>query len=366
MSSAMLEVGVVPGLPQPGTARRILIVDDEANIRTVLRRALAGGAYEIAEAASGEEALRLFASHGADVVLSDLMMPGMDGTELLRAIKGIDDTAGFIILTGAGTLENAISAIRLQADDYLLKPFNLEEVMVSVERALRHSDLLRENRYYQRQLELRVAEQAEQIERMFVDALLSLANAIEARDGYTGGHVERVTRYAVATGVEMGLAGDEIRTLWVGSLLHDVGKIGVPDQILKKPGKLTPDEYEIMKQHPQIGAAIMERSAFLRPALPIVLHHQERFDGGGYPFGLRGEEISLGGRILAVADTFDAIVSTRPYRGRRTVDAAITELRRCAGSQFDPSVVDAFVTARDKGFPQDPSVPTLPERDYPS
>jgi putative two-component system response regulator len=344
--------------------RRILIVDDETNIRTVLRRALAGGDYELVEAASGDEALRRFASDGADLILSDLMMPGMDGTELLRSVKRIDETVGFIILTGAGTLENAIAALRLQADDYLLKPFNLEEVVLAVERSLRHGEVLRENRYYQQQLELRVAEQAEEIERMFVDALLSLANAIEARDGYTGGHVERVTRYAVATGIELGLIGDDARTLWVGALLHDVGKIGVPDQILKKAGKLTPDEYEIMKQHPQIGAAIMERSAFLRPALPTVLHHQERFDGGGYPFGLRGEEISLGGRILAVADTFDAIVSTRPYRGRRTVDAAIAELRRCSGSQFDPRVVEAFVTARSKGFPQDPAVPTLPERDY--
>lgn len=363
MSTVMdpVTAGSQQGASAPA-APRVLIVDDEPNIRVVLRRALGGSGYDLREAESGEEALEIFAREGADLILSDLMMPGMDGTELLRSVKLIDDTVGFIILTGAGTLENAVAALRLQADDYLLKPFNLDEVMVAVERSLGHRSLVRENRFYQHHLERQVVEQAEQIERMFVDALLCLANAIEARDGYTGGHVERVTRYAVATGREMGLDGEALRNLWVGALLHDVGKIGVPDHILKKPGKLTPEEYEIMKQHPEIGATIMERSSFLRPALSTVLHHQERYDGAGYPFGLKGDAISLGGRILAVADTFDAIVSSRPYRGRQSADVAVEEIRRCAGTQFDPAVVEGFVAALQKGFLQDPSVPTLPER----
>lgn len=341
---------------------RLLIVDDEPNIRMVLLRALGDQAYDLAEAPSGETALRIFEQEGADVILSDMQMPGFGGLELLRRAKTLDDTVGFIILTGAGTMQNTIDALRLQADDYLLKPFNLEEVRLSVERALKHRALLRENRFYQHHLERRVAEQAQQIENLFVDALLSLANAIETRDGYTGGHVDRVTRYAVATGKEMGLAGDSLRHLWVGALLHDVGKIGVPDHILKKPGRLTDDEYEVMKRHPVTGAAILERSSFLRPALPGVLHHQEKWDGTGYPYGLKGEEISLEGRILAVADTFDAIVSSRPYRGGRPPQAAVEELHRCAGTQFDPSVVEAFVRALERGFPADAAVPTLPER----
>lgn len=347
----------------PGAERaRVLVVDDEPNIRCVLLRALRGGDYELAEAASAEEAMEIFQGRGADLILSDLQMPGIGGLELLRRAKQLDDALGFIILTGAGTMENTIDALRLQADDYLLKPFNLEEVLLSVQRALSHRRLVLENRFYQEHLETRVAEQAQQIEKLFVDALLSLANAIETRDGYTGGHVERVTRYAVATGKEMGLGSEELRYLWVASLLHDVGKIGVPDHILKKAGPLTPEEYEVMKRHPQIGAQIVERSSFLRPALPGVLHHQERWDGSGYPAGLKAKEISLQGRILSVADTFDAIVSTRPYRGRRTAQAAVDELRRCAGTQFDPEVVEAFLRAMAKKFPQDAGTPVLRRR----
>lgn len=346
----------------PKPRARVLIVDDEPNIRMVLLRALADPAYELAEAASAEAALEIFVRDGADVILSDLQMPWMSGLDLLRQAKEIDDTVGFIMLTGAGTMQDTIEALRLSADEYLLKPFNLDEVSLSVEKALRHRRLVVENRYYQSHLEARVAEQAEQLETMFVGALLSLANAIEARDGYTGGHVERVTRYAVATGTELDLSAEELRNLWVGALLHDAGKIGVPDEILKKPGKLTAEEYEEMKRHPEIGAAIMERSSFLRPALRGVLHHQEKWDGTGYPTGLRGEAISLEGRILSVADTFDAIISARPYRGMRSPEEAVAELRRCAGTQFDPAVVAAFIRAMGKGFPLDPSVPTLPSR----
>jgi response regulator RpfG family c-di-GMP phosphodiesterase len=347
---------------RPTERPRLLLVDDEPNIRAVLWRTLAGGGYDLLQAGSGEEALELFRRVGADVVLSDLMMPGMSGIDLLREVKAVDDTVAFIILTGAGSMENTIAALRLQADDYLLKPFNLDAVLFSVNRALEHRRLVRENRSYQHTLEERVAEQAQEIEKLFVDALFSLAGAIEARDGYTGGHVERVTRYAVATGKEMGLDAEALRHLWVAALLHDVGKIAIPVEILRKPGRLTAEEYEVMKRHPLTGAAIVERSAFLRPALPGILHHQEQWDGGGYPSGLRGEEISLQGRILAVADTFDAIITTRPYRRARTALEALAELRGCAGTQFDPSVVEAFLRAYERGFPVDDSVPAMHDR----
>jgi putative two-component system response regulator len=345
-----------------GDTTRVLVVDDEPNIRGVLVRALARTNYQIVEAPSGEAALEVFSRDGVDVVLSDLQMPGMSGLDLLREVKSLDDTVGFVVLTGAGTVQDTIQALRLQADEYLLKPFNLEEVALAVDRALRHRRLVLENRYYQRHLEELVTEQAGQLEDMFIDALLSLANAIEARDGYTRGHVERVTRYAVAIGTELGLSPEQLRNLWVGALLHDVGKIGIPDTILQKPGALTAEEYEVIKRHPGIGAAIMERSAFLRPALPGVLHHQERWDGTGYPLGLAGEDIALAGRILSVADTFDAIVTTRPYRRKRSAREAVDELCRHAGTQFDPAVVEALIRAMEKGFPQHPSVPSLPTR----
>ena len=346
--------------PQDGRRVRVLIVDDEPNIRTVLRIALKPEGYELAEAGDGAEALERFADWPPDVVVSDLLMPRVNGTALLREARARDDTVGFILLTGVGTVADAVEALRLGADDYLLKPFNVDEVALSIRRALRHRALVRENRYYQHVLEERVAELALQVEQLTVDALLTIANAVEARDGYTGGHVERVTRYAVAAGRKLGVEGERLRGMWVAGLLHDIGKIGVPDTILKKPDGLTPDEFEVMKRHPRIGAAILERSPFLRPAVEGVLHHHERWDGRGYPDGLRGEEIPLEGRILAVADAYDAIVTTRAYRDRRDPEAAVEELRRCAGTQFDPAVVEAFVAAMEEGFLQDPSLPAFP------
>lgn len=340
---------------------RVLVADDDPAIRKALRLILA--AYDVREAGDGTEALRAFQEHGAELVLSDLQMPGMNGLELLRRVKAADDTAAFIILTGAGTVENAVQALRLDADDYLVKPFNVDEVTLACRRALEHRRLLLENRGYQHHLEERVAEQARQIEGLWIDALRSLATAIETRDDYTGGHVERVARYAAATGRELGMEGDELRALWIGALLHDVGKIGVSDAILTKPSPLTDDEYAQMKRHPEIGARVMESSSFLRPGLPAVLHHQEKWDGTGYPFGLRGEEIALHGRIVAVVDCYDAIISARPYRAPRSREAALAELRRCAGTHFDPAVVEAFIRAAERGFPHDPDAPRLPERE---
>ena len=348
-------------MTEAGGPVRVLVADDEAGVRGVLRVLLSSPRFTITEAGDGVAALRHFEREGADLVLSDLQMPGIGGLELLRRVKALDDTAAFIVLTGAGTLADAVEALRLQADDYLVKPFNVDEVLLAAERALSYRRLMRENRAHQRHLEERVAEQARQIESLLVDAIRSLAAAIEMRDDETGGHVERVARYAAATGRELGLSGAELHALWVGALLHDVGKIGVPDHILRKPGSLTADEYAEMKRHPEVGAAVMERSSFLRPGLPAVLHHQERWDGSGYPFGLRGEEISLQGRIVAVVDAYDAIVSTRPYRTGCTCEEAMEEIRQCAGTHFDPGVVEAFVRAAEKGFPPDPDTPALPD-----
>jgi putative two-component system response regulator len=341
---------------------RVLVADDDPAIRSVLRTIYSRAGYDLREAADGVEALRRVEEDAPDLVLSDLQMPAMNGLELLRRVKARDDTTAFIILTGAGTVDNAVQALRQKADDYLVKPFHVDEVLLASERALGHCRLVRENRGYQQTLEARVAEQARQIESLHVDAIRALAAAIETRDDYTGGHVERVARYAAATGRELGLAGDELRALWLGALLHDVGKIGVSDGILRKPGSLTDEEYAEMKRHPEIGAGVMERSSFLRPGLPAVLHHQEHWDGTGYPYGLRGEAISLQGRIVAVVDCYDAIVSSRPYRHAATCAQALDEIRACAGTHFDPSVVKAFLRAAENGFPPDPDTPVLPER----
>jgi cyclic di-GMP phosphodiesterase len=343
-----------------GAVPRVLVADDDPAIRKALRIILSS--YDVREAGDGVEAMRVFEDGGADLVLSDLQMPAMTGLELLKRVKQADDTAAFIILTGAGTVENAVQALRLQADDYLVKPFNVDEVLLACERALEHRRLVIENRENKTYLETRVAEQARQIEGLLVEALCSLATAIDTRDDYTGGHVARVARYAAATGRELGLTGEELRALWIGALLHDVGKIGVSDTILRKPGKLTEEEYAEMQRHPAIGARVMDSSSFLRPGLPAVLHHQEWWDGSGYPNRLRGEEISLHGRIVAVVDCYDAIVTARPYRGAASDEVAFAELRACAGTQFDPHVVEAFIRAAHHGFPEDPDTPVLPNQ----
>jgi putative two-component system response regulator len=344
-------IATQPSAPH-GPYSRVLIVDDEESLRKVLRLGLAADGYDVREAADGEAALDMLGSWAPDVIVSDLLMPGVDGIELLRRAKAADDTLGFIVLTGVGTTAEAVQALRLNADDYLLKPYDVAELSISVARALERRALVRQNRFYQQCLELRVAQLGQQLERITADALISLAGAVEARDGYTGAHLERVTRYAQAVGGALELSRDQLRTLWIGALLHDIGKISIPDRILNKPSALSLDELAVMRQHPRLGAAILEQSAFLATAVPAVLHHHERWDGGGYPAGLSEGEIPIEARVLAVADAYDAIVSDRAYRARRSEETAMEELWRCRGTQFDPAVVDAFTSARGDGFPE--------------
>lgn len=342
--------GIAP--PEQRPFSRILIVDDEESIRTVLRLSLRRDGFDVREAQNGREALELIPTWAPDVVLSDLLMPEMDGIELLRQAKAADDTIGFVVLTGVGTTAEAIQALRLDADDYLLKPFNVDELGIAVRRAVERRALVRQNRFYQQCLEMRVAQLGQQLERLAAEALISLAGAVEARDGYTGAHLERVTRYSQAVGAELQLDRDKLRTLWIGSLLHDIGKISIPDRILNKPSALSNEELCVMREHPKLGAAILEQSSFLSSAVPAVLHHHERWDGDGYPFGLRKNEIPIEARVLAVTDAYDAIVTDRAYRARRSEELALDELRRCSGTQFDPAVVEAFVSARERGFPE--------------
>ncbi|HEX6746434.1 MAG TPA: HD domain-containing phosphohydrolase [Longimicrobium sp.] len=341
--------------PHPQDRRpysRILIVDDEDSLRKVLRLGLSQDGYDVREAENGQVALDLMTRWAPDVIVSDLLMPEVDGIELLRQAKEADDTIGFIVLTGVGTTRQAVQALRLSADDYLLKPYDVDELSISVGRALERRALVKQNRFYQQCLEMRVSQLGQQLEKLTAEALISLAGAVEARDGYTGAHLERVTRYAQAVGMALELDRDRLRTLWIGALLHDIGKISVPDSVLNKPSALSPHELTVMREHPKLGAAILEQSSFLSTAVPAVLHHHERWDGDGYPYGLRRGEIPIEARVLAVADTYDAIITDRAYRPRRPEEAAIAELQRCSGSQFDPEVVDAFVEARHHGFPE--------------
>jgi len=332
-------------------ATSVLIVDDEPAVTAAVAKILNRDGHACEEAHSAKEALQRLEEHGFDVVITDVKMPEMSGIDLLKVVKQRSPEIQVIVITGNPSVDFAVEAIRSQVDDYLVKPFEMAQLSHAVGRALEHRALILENRQYRSQLETRVRGQERKIERLFLDGLSALAGAIEARDRYTGGHLDRVTRYSLATGDELGLDDQRMWNVWLGSLFHDVGKLAIPDAILNKPGPLTLAEYEQMKRHPELGVQIVERISFLIPAARSILHHQERWDGSGYPAGLRGDEICIEGRILAVADAFDAMITDRPYRAARTEEEAVEELIRCAGSQFDPAVVGAFLRAREKGFP---------------
>jgi putative two-component system response regulator len=346
----------------PTGPARVLIVDDEESVRSLLYDLLCDS-YECTVAASGEEALELIERGTYHVVLSDIMMPGMSGTELLQqALERRPDLIVIMVSANHDT-RRAIGALRQGAYDYIVKPFELEEVELGVARSLEHLRLVLENREYQTNLENLVAERTEELRqanigledkseklaemvdelsRTYRSTLGALATALDARDSETRGHSERVVAYSLRLGIQLGLPTDELVALERGALLHDVGKIGVRDAILLKPSGLTPEEWGEMRLHTEHGRAILAQVPFLESAIPVVAQHHERWDGGGYPAGLRGQEIDIKARIFAVADCVDAVTSDRPYRRANTYEAASGELHRYVGEQFDPAVVAAF------------------------
>lgn len=337
---------VAGGLAEPAS---VLVVDDEATMREVLSRNLAASGHQTRAAASVSEALALLDREPVDLVLSDIMMPGASGFDLLKQLKKRWPDTAVVMVTALADVQAAIDALKEGAADYLLKPFTLEQVDLSVSRALQQRRLVLENRAYQAELERRVAEKTRALSRALAeiestyDATLEvLGAALDYRDSETEGHCERVTRYTVALAEAMGCSPAEVKQIERGAYLHDLGKIGVPDAILLKPDKLTKEEWIIMQSHAEKGYLMLKDIPFLKVAAEIVYSHQERYDGSGYPRGLKGEEIPLGARIFAIADTLDAMTSDRPYRRALPFEAAVAEIVRCSGTQFDPKVVDAF------------------------
>ncbi len=330
---------------------RILIVDDEEAIREVVSTLLTAQGYQCQTAGNGEEAINKMREGGFDLVLSDLVMPGVDGLKLIELVRGYDPEVPVIMVTAMHDISTAIEAMRRGAYDYILKPFEKEQLFLSVRRALEHRRLIYENRLYQQELERRVEERTlqlsqalEELEQSYDYTLEALASALDLKDAETEGHCQRVTAMTIVIARAMGVAEAELRQIARGAFLHDIGKMGIPDSILRKPGPLTPEETTIMRTHCDIGYQVLERIPFLREASEIVLAHQEKYDGSGYPRGLRGDQIPIGARIFAVADTLDAMISDRPYRKALPMDKAKDEIRRHAGSQFDPKVVEVFDT----------------------
>jgi len=330
--------------------REVLIVDDDRQVREVLHQIFLSAGYTCTLAADGREGLALFGKLRPPLTVTDLKMPVMTGIELLKGVRHADGDAAVIVLTGAADVKTAIDSLKLGAHDFIMKPVNVDELLIAAERALERRQLIIERREYQAMLETRVEQATRDLASAFRElqdtyraTLEALGSALDTRDVGTESHSRRVHGYALATAREHGVSENDIRDLAHGVLLHDIGKIGIPDGILLKPGPLTPDEWKIMRTHPEIGKRIIERIPFLLGAVPVVYCHHEKWDGSGYPRGLKGEEIPLGARIFAVVDAFDAMTFDRPYSRAIDFDAATAEIKRCAGAHFDPAIVDSFL-----------------------
>lgn len=362
-------------------AERILVVDDEEAIREVVSSMLGSTGYKCQQAGSGKEALAILDSGGQfELILSDLMMAELDGIGLLERTKEKYPDLPVVMVTAVHDISVALKAIRDGAYDYLLKPFEREQLLATVRRALENRRLKLENRAYQTRLESLVEErtrkldQANQdlrganealrlvnedlqrlnadLERSYDITLEALGDALDMKDAETEGHSKRVTAFTIAIARQMGIAAEstQMRTIARGAFLHDIGKMAIPDNILRKPAKLTPQEIEVMREHCFHGYQMLKKIPYLQEPAEIVYAHQERYDGTGYPRNLKGKDIPLGARIFAIADTLDAMTSDRPYRRAQSFEAARKEIQDWSGRQFDPEVVKVFLNMSTKIF----------------
>ncbi|MDI6735270.1 MAG: response regulator [bacterium] len=336
----------------------ILLVDDNQDICTILSMGLKNEGYRIITAQTGTDALSRIKEGLFNVVLLDIKLPDMNGLEILKAIKQDDPSIIVIIITGHGSIEVAIEALRYDAYDYLAKPLDMEKVKVTIKRGIQHQRLEAKNKELIHNLTKKNIDLNQKIEEvlmlnkslqaLYLGTMAALVSTIEAKDCYTRGHSDRVTDFAVSIAKELSLLEHEQELIRYACQLHDIGKIGIRDYILNKIEELTQEEWDEIKLHPTRGAEILKPLGFLEPGIPFIEHHHERYDGNGYPQGLTMEDIPLGARIIAVADSFDAMISDRAYRKAKSVDEAILELKQNAGKQFDPIVVEAFLKVREK------------------
>ncbi len=327
----------------------ILVVDDEVASGQVLSVRLKLAGFRSSFVSSGEQALGILAGSHVDAVLSDLKMPGFSGLELLTRIRRDYPSLAFLLLVGRNDAHIGAQAIKDGADDYLLKPVEAKDVLRNLRRALDRKRVEQEALELQKRLEQLVFERTAQLtsalqnaEESYENTLLALGAALDLRDGRTD-HSRRVCEYSLEIARRMGCSEVQLKSLSQSALLHDIGTLAIPDSILSKRGKLTPEERNTMRGHVQIGYDLVSRIPFLRDAADLVLSHHERYDGTGYPRGLQGEQIPLSARIFAVADAFDAMTSPRPYQATRRVSQAIEEIALKTGRQFDPQVVQTFL-----------------------
>jgi putative nucleotidyltransferase with HDIG domain len=330
---------------------QILVVDDEEAIREVVSTMLESKGYRCTAVSNGRAAQEQVKRSTPDLVLSDMIMPEMDGIKLLDWLREYDPEVPVIMVTAIHDISTALEAIRRGAYDYILKPFEKDQLFLGVGRALQHRRLVAENRSYQLKLEQQVEERTAQLtgalaqlEQSYDDTLEALGSALDLKDAETEGHCQRVTAFTISIAKAMPVPNHYLPVLARAAFLHDIGKMAIPDGILRKPGPLTDPEKEVMRRHCEIGYNMLIRIPFLRDAAEIVLAHQEFYDGTGYPRGLKGEQIPLGARIFTIADSLDAMISDRPYRKALPMPHACQEIRRCSNTQFDPKVVEVFLT----------------------
>jgi len=308
---------------------KILLAEDDDFLRKTTKTLLEIAGYQVFAYPDGQQALEAFPSTHPDLIVSDINMPLLDGYSLLDGIRKLPDgeIIPFLFLSARAERSDMSHARELGADDYVTKPFDAQELLTAV-----HARLDR-----RRIAELFDTRQAH------LQTIILLANIIEARDVYTRGHVERVQNYAIELGQALNWSSDDMVVLEYGALLHDVGKITIPESILNKPGNLTPDELAIIQKHTTAGAKIIEGITHLQQALPYILYHHERWDGTGYPKGLKGEAIPREGRLLTLVDVYDALTSERPYHKEMKFEDALALIRREAGEHFDPQMAEVFV-----------------------
>ncbi len=330
---------------------RILIVDDEPIIRDILEKLVSVEGYTCDTAQNGQEAIERLQNSRYHMVLSDVRMPVMDGLHLLKHIVEKYNDVAVIMVTAVADANSAIDTLALGAFDYVIKPFNTNDLRSKITKAMERRRLMCENRQHQVQLEIRVQEQTASlrkalldVQRAYAQTLETLINALDAREQETRRHSKRVSEYALLLALKLNVPESEMVEIARGSLLHDIGKIGVSDRILLKPGKLTEEEWVHMRRHPEVGYNILKGIEFLEGAAQLVLQHHEKYDGTGYPRRLKGDQIMRGGRIFAVIDTFDAMTSDRPYRKALTYQIAREEIICFSGRQFDPEVVECFLS----------------------
>ena len=342
--------------------RTILVIDDDPSIRKVLSLGLERMGYAIKMATNGQEGIDLLASGATepDCVLLDIRMPVLSGKDALPRIREMHPLIPVIMLTAYNDLATGLEAMKNGAFDYLVKPSRLDHIAETIAKAIRYRDIVREkfeqdkkNEEYKLSLErsmqsktLELSETYEKLKAANMQTVQALAETIEAKDQYTQGHCERVRSLAVRLARELKLPEDQIEPLEFAALLHDIGKIGIPERILNKVGPLDPEEGEVIKMHPLIGAQILSIVEFFAPAINGVRHHHERWDGTGYPDGVAGENIDPLARIITLADTFDAMAQSRPYRKALPLEAVLDEIRSESGKQFSPEVVAAFFNAK--------------------